>query len=271
MVLIAGLEGRLLTILGPRYTKPELQAEKNRAHHKHKENIEMMGCLQVEYSITRQSVITKFFLYLWWARFFSTCSPGLVFSIFWALAHGWALFVARLTCWNNTNIILIYSLKISFIFHALGFFVSEQWWTIWRISVESSKGRFKKGNKEINTLGRVYSIYSGWTVDIFTTWMMDWHVVYMTCVNWYSGTCTMCVHAGMLVLLENSFYFSSCIMIVHILLLLLCKMPFTSLLSPKRRAVSILSYKVQIAPFIWGQQYNRIIIYIHLSKSYQGR
>ena len=50
--------------LGLRYTKPGLQAEKNRAHYKYKKNIAMTDCLQAGYSITRQSVIALFFLYL---------------------------------------------------------------------------------------------------------------------------------------------------------------------------------------------------------------
>ena len=38
-----------------------------------------MDCVQAGYSITRQSVIAIFFLYLWCARFFSACSLGLVY------------------------------------------------------------------------------------------------------------------------------------------------------------------------------------------------
>ena len=59
--------------------KPELQAEKNRAHHNYKNNIAMTGCLVILYPAWRQSVIGIFFLYSWWARFFFTCSPGLVY------------------------------------------------------------------------------------------------------------------------------------------------------------------------------------------------
>ena len=49
--------------LGTRYTKPGLQAakkKKKQAHHKSA----MTDCLQAGYSITRQSVIAIFFLYL---------------------------------------------------------------------------------------------------------------------------------------------------------------------------------------------------------------
>ena len=70
---------RNLNRLGPRYTKPGLQGEKNRAHHKYKQNVAMTDCLQSGYSITRQSVIAISFLYLWWARFFSASSLGLVY------------------------------------------------------------------------------------------------------------------------------------------------------------------------------------------------
>ena len=38
----------------------------------------MTDCLQAGYSITRQSVIDIFFLCLWYALFFSVCSPGIV-------------------------------------------------------------------------------------------------------------------------------------------------------------------------------------------------
>ena len=34
---------------GPRYTKPGLQAEKKRAHHKYKKNIAMTDCLVILY------------------------------------------------------------------------------------------------------------------------------------------------------------------------------------------------------------------------------
>ena len=37
------------TVLGPRYTKPGLQAEKNQAHYKYKNNIAMMDCLVILY------------------------------------------------------------------------------------------------------------------------------------------------------------------------------------------------------------------------------
>ena len=47
-----------------------------------KQNLAMMDCLQAGYSITRQSVIAIFFLYLWWARFFRLQSGV---SITWAL------------------------------------------------------------------------------------------------------------------------------------------------------------------------------------------
>ena len=33
------------------YTKPGLQAEKNRAHHKYKENLAMMDCLDILYPV----------------------------------------------------------------------------------------------------------------------------------------------------------------------------------------------------------------------------
>ena len=60
----------MIGLLGPRYTKPGLQAGKNRAHHKYKQNTEMTDCLQAGYSITRQFVVAVFCLYLWYARFF---------------------------------------------------------------------------------------------------------------------------------------------------------------------------------------------------------
>ena len=73
--------------LGRRYTctstKPGLQAEKNRAHHKYKKNIAMTNCLVILYPAWRQSVIAISFLYLWCARFFFRLQSGL--SIFLAL------------------------------------------------------------------------------------------------------------------------------------------------------------------------------------------
>ena len=39
----------------------------------------MTDCLVILYPAWRQSVIAMFFLCLWWARFFATCSPGLVY------------------------------------------------------------------------------------------------------------------------------------------------------------------------------------------------
>ena len=40
----------------------------------------MTDCLVILYlEAWRQSLIAIFFLYLWWARFFSTCSPDLVY------------------------------------------------------------------------------------------------------------------------------------------------------------------------------------------------
>ena len=67
---------------GPRYTNPGLQAEKKiRAHHKYKKNIAVTDCLQAGYSITRQPVIAIFFFFFYfcYARFFPTCSLGLVY------------------------------------------------------------------------------------------------------------------------------------------------------------------------------------------------
>ena len=37
--------------LGPKYTKPGLQAEKNRAHHKYKKNIAITDCLVILYQL----------------------------------------------------------------------------------------------------------------------------------------------------------------------------------------------------------------------------
>ena len=51
--------------IGLRHTNPGLLEEKNRAHHKYKKNVAMTGCLQAGYSVTRESVIAIFFLYLW--------------------------------------------------------------------------------------------------------------------------------------------------------------------------------------------------------------
>ena len=44
-----------------------------------KKNVVMTDCLQAEYSISGQSVIAIFFLYLLCACFFSTCNTGLVY------------------------------------------------------------------------------------------------------------------------------------------------------------------------------------------------
>ena len=60
-------------------TKPGLQVEKNRAHHKYKKNVVITDCLVILYSTWRQPIISIFCLCLWWARFFSACSSGLVY------------------------------------------------------------------------------------------------------------------------------------------------------------------------------------------------
>ena len=60
---------------------PDCRRKKNRAHHQYKKNIAMTDCFQAGYSITRQSVVAIFFLYLWCARSFSACSPGLVYQL----------------------------------------------------------------------------------------------------------------------------------------------------------------------------------------------
>ena len=52
---------------------------KNRAHHNYKKNIAVTDCLVILNPAWRHSVIAVFFLYLWWARFCSACSPGLVY------------------------------------------------------------------------------------------------------------------------------------------------------------------------------------------------
>ena len=52
---------------------------KNRAHHKYKKNIAMTDCLVILCPAWRQSVFAIFCLYLWCARFFASCSPGLVY------------------------------------------------------------------------------------------------------------------------------------------------------------------------------------------------
>ena len=46
------------------------RVQKSRAHHRYKKNIATTDCLQAGYSITRQPVISIFYLYLWYARFF---------------------------------------------------------------------------------------------------------------------------------------------------------------------------------------------------------
>ena len=72
-----------LTHLGPRHTKPGLQAGKNRAHHKYKQNIAMTGCLQagIQYNhIVRHRYIL--FVFMVSSVFFRLQSR---LSIFWAL------------------------------------------------------------------------------------------------------------------------------------------------------------------------------------------
>ena len=93
----------VLQDLGPRYPNPGLQAEKDRAHHKYKENIAMTDCLVILYPAWRQSVIAIFFSYLWWDRFFFRLQSGL--SISWALKsqtavqwYMWFLLISSLCC-----------------------------------------------------------------------------------------------------------------------------------------------------------------------------
>ena len=83
--------------LGPRYTKPGLQAEKKRIHHKYKKNIATTHCLQAGYSITRQSDIAIFFLYLWWARL----------NISWALGY---LFMSIM--YDELSLRILYQIEI---------------------------------------------------------------------------------------------------------------------------------------------------------------
>ena len=59
--LIAHYEGGGWMQLGPRYTKPGLQAEKHEHTINSKRIIVMTDCLQAGYGITRQSAITIFF------------------------------------------------------------------------------------------------------------------------------------------------------------------------------------------------------------------
>ena len=73
------LSGRL----GPRYTKPGQQAEKNRARHKYKKKMAMTDCLIILHPAWKKSVVAIFCLYLWWAWFFFRLQSGL--SISWAL------------------------------------------------------------------------------------------------------------------------------------------------------------------------------------------
>ena len=63
-----------LHVLGPRYTRPGLQAVTNQVHHKYKKNIAMTDCLVLLNPAWRQPVIVIFFLYFWCA-----CSLGLVY------------------------------------------------------------------------------------------------------------------------------------------------------------------------------------------------
>ena len=59
--------------------QPQLMWTKPSSPRIQKKNIALTDCAQAGYSITRQSVIAIFFLFLWCARFFSACSPGLVY------------------------------------------------------------------------------------------------------------------------------------------------------------------------------------------------
>ena len=59
-------------------------AEKNRIQHRYKKNIAMTDRLVILYQVWRQSVIAIFCLYLWGARFFSACTPGLIYLGPWS-------------------------------------------------------------------------------------------------------------------------------------------------------------------------------------------
>ena len=74
-----------MSLLGLKYTKPGLQAEKNQAHHKYKKNIHvaMTDCLVILYPASRQPVFAKFVCIYGTVFFFSNLKSGL--SISWAL------------------------------------------------------------------------------------------------------------------------------------------------------------------------------------------